>query len=117
MISSFGPPSGHLELTNAVLTPLLWAAAASGADILVYNGSTSVSLARNAPACTPQGSACDVLGYDVLANVRGNEAVVAPNGAADVGDYHVVTGALVTPSPSCADYFGPPFAAGAVKLP
>jgi hypothetical protein len=116
-ISSFGPPSGRMELTDAGSTPLLWAVAAAGTATLINNGSTWLTMAPNAPACAPQVNSCDGFGYDMLATVNGSQAVVAPNGATDVGGYHLVTGAFVKPTQSCADYFGPPFAAAAVKLP
>ena len=117
-ISSFGPASGRVQLVDAATTPLLWAAASAGNAAVINSGSTWLTLAPNAPACMPQQqNPCDGSGYDIVATVNGSQAVVAPYGAADVGGYHVVTGALVKPTGNCADYFGQPFAAAAAKLP
>ena len=86
--------------------------------MLINSGSSWLTLAPNGQLCVPQNAGvCDAYGSNVVATVNGSTATLPPYGAADVGGYHVVTGALVPPKPSCADYFGPPFQAAAVKLP
>lgn len=120
--SGFGPPSGHLQLSDAAATPLLWSSATYGSNTENYGAGYGPSWLKITPGVQVCSTAdfCDDGGYDAVFTVNGAVATLPPSGAADVGGYHVANGALIKKrlvTMSCYDYFGPPYAAGAAKIP
>src|SRR5262249_28259690 len=115
---SGGPPkaSGHVQLSNAVGTALLWAGTTS-------SGSTWLSLTMGQPICDlPSKFDCVSTRFDVVATVNGSVATFAPFSADYLGGYYLAVGeydlsmAINTDS-GCFFDGPPPFAAAAVKAP
>jgi len=115
-ISSYGPPKGHLQLSNAAATPLLWAGAASGN--VGTDGPGWLTFMPGAPICRTTDP-CDAGGYDVVFTVNSSRATLPPSGSATTGGYFVANGALIKGAapPQCYDSYGEAFDAAAVKVP
>jgi hypothetical protein len=113
--TAYGPPKGHLQLSNAAATPLLWSAALAGS--LSLHDAGWLRLEGGAAACTVTDLCADS-GFAVVVTVNGSSATLPPFGDANLGGYKVAAGALIgSRSFRCHDYFGEPFAAAAAKLP
>jgi hypothetical protein len=113
--TEYGPPKGHLQLSNAAATPLLWSAALAGA---ATHDAGWLMLEPGAAVCTST-ALCAGSGFDVVFSVNGSTVTLPPFGAASIGGYKVASGAQVGPrtSSQCFDYLGEPFVAAAAKLP
>jgi len=107
--------SGHLQLSDAAGTPLLWAGLNS------FNSGTWLSLTSGQPVCDQRTGSCPSTRYDVKATINGSVATVAPFSATSLAGYHVAVGEYAVVRQiihtECA-FMGPPaLAAAALKMP
>jgi hypothetical protein len=107
--------SGHLQLSNATGTPLLWAGLNS------FSSGTWLSLMSGQALCDQKTGLCPSTRYEIMATINGSVATLAPFSATSLAGYHLAVGeyAIVRQiiHTECA-FMGPPaLAAAAVKMP